>query len=202
MYFSWKVTFSWKVASRDVACISPQTKTLPPPLDGAWAFSFTTALSGLSYPLKKWSQSLSCVRLFANPWTVAHQALPSMGFSRQVYWSGFPFPSPGELPNPGTEPRAPTLQADTLTSEPAEKQLPYIFRFVTLALDSTLHLAQASAPSFPHTCIAFPFLISGISFCLSSPLPSRSKQPTCELDHKWAYLSARSLHWISCHISK
>ena len=64
---------------------------------------------------------LSRVRLSATPWTVAYQAPPSMGFSRQEYWSGFPFPSPGDLPNPGIEPRSPTFQADTLTSEPPGK---------------------------------------------------------------------------------
>ena len=64
---------------------------------------------------------LSHVRLFATPWTVAHQAPLSMGFSRQEYWSGLPFPSPGDLPNPGIEPRSPALQADTLTSEPPGK---------------------------------------------------------------------------------
>ena len=63
-------------------------------------------------------KSLSCVRLFATPWTVAHQAPPSMGFSRQEYWSGLPFPSPGDLPDPGIEARSPALQADALTSEP------------------------------------------------------------------------------------
>ena len=62
--------------------------------------------------------SLSRVLLFATPWTVAHQAPPSMGFSRQEYWTGLPFPSPGDLSNPGTEPTSPALQADALTSEP------------------------------------------------------------------------------------
>ena len=66
-------------------------------------------------------KSFSCVRLFATPWTVAHQAPPSMGFSRQEYWSGLPFPSPEDLPDPGIEPRSPALQADTLTSEPPGK---------------------------------------------------------------------------------
>ena len=65
---------------------------------------------------------LSRVRLFATPWTVAYQAPPSMGFSRQEYWSGLPFPSPEDLPYPGIEPGTPTLQADTLTSEPPGKQ--------------------------------------------------------------------------------
>ena len=50
------------------------------------------------------AQSLSHVRFFATPWTVAHQAPLSMGFSRQEYWSGFPFASPGDLPNPGIQP--------------------------------------------------------------------------------------------------
>ena len=50
--------------------------------------------------VSKWVKSLRCVRLFATPWTVAHQAPPSMGFSRQEYWSGLPFPSPGVLPDP------------------------------------------------------------------------------------------------------
>ena len=66
-------------------------------------------------------KSLSHVRLFATPWTVAHQAPPPVGFSRQEYWSGLPFPSPGDLPNPGIEPRSPALQADTLPSEPPGK---------------------------------------------------------------------------------
>ena len=58
----------------------------------------------------------SC-RTLCDPRTVAHQAPPSMGFSRQEYWSGLPFPSPGDLPDPGIEPRSPALQADALTSE-------------------------------------------------------------------------------------
>ena len=57
----------------------------------------------------------------ATSWTVAHQAFPTMGFSRQEYWSGLPVPSPGDLPNPWIEPRSPTLQADALTSDPPGK---------------------------------------------------------------------------------
>ena len=64
---------------------------------------------------------LSHVRLFATPWTVAYQAPPSLGFSRQEYWSGLPFPSPGDLSNPGIEPGSPILQADALSSEPPGK---------------------------------------------------------------------------------
>ena len=54
-------------------------------------------------------KSLSCVWLLETPQTVAYQAPPSMGFSRQEYWSGLPFPSPEDLPDPGNQPRSPTL---------------------------------------------------------------------------------------------
>ena len=70
---------------------------------------------------RKWKWSRSVVPLFATPWTVAYQAPPSMGFSRQQYWSGLPFPSPGHLPDPGIEPGSPEFQADALTSEPPGK---------------------------------------------------------------------------------
>ena len=63
-------------------------------------------------------KSLSRVRLFATPWTVGYHAPPSIEFSRQEYWSGLPFPSPGDLPNSGIAPRSPKLQAATLLSEP------------------------------------------------------------------------------------
>ena len=63
-------------------------------------------------------KSLSRIQLFATSWTVAHQAPPSMEFSRQEYWSGLPFPSPGYLPDPGIKPGSSVLQADALPSEP------------------------------------------------------------------------------------
>ena len=66
-------------------------------------------------------KSLSRVLLFVTPWTIAYQASPSMGFSRQEYQSGLPFPSPRDLPNPRIKPRSPTLQADALSSEPPGK---------------------------------------------------------------------------------
>ena len=94
-------------------------------------------------------KSLSHVRLFATPWTVAHQAPLSMGFSRQEYWSGLPFPSPGDLPNPGIKPRCPSLQADALTSEPPGKP-------TTLCgpMDHTVHgILQARILEW----VAFPF---------------------------------------------
>ena len=64
---------------------------------------------------------LSHVRLLAIPWTVGYQVLLSVEFSRQEYWSGLPFPSPGDCPDPGNEPRSPALQADASLSEPPGK---------------------------------------------------------------------------------
>ena len=66
---------------------------------------------------------LSRVQLFVTPWSVAYQAPPSMGFSRQEYWSGLSFPSPGDVPNPGSEPRSPSLQADALPPEPSGRHV-------------------------------------------------------------------------------
>ena len=74
-----------------------------------------------SHSLKVKVKSLSRVQLFATPWTVALQAPLSMGFFRQEYWSGLPFPSPGDIPDPGIEPRFLALRADALTSEPPGK---------------------------------------------------------------------------------
>ena len=62
--------------------------------------------------------SLSRVQLFITLWAVARQTAPSMGFSRQEYWSGVPFPPPGNLPDPGVEPMSPAWQADFFTLEP------------------------------------------------------------------------------------
>ena len=64
----------------------------------------------------KESESLSRVQLFATLWTVAYQASPSMGFSRQEYWSSLPCPSPGDLPDPGIEPGSPAESEEELKS--------------------------------------------------------------------------------------
>ena len=77
---------------------------------------------------------LSRVRLFVTPWTVAYQAPPSMGFSRQQCWSGLPFPSPGDLPDPGIEPGSPGLQADALPSEPPGKPTFLVYQDKLLSL--------------------------------------------------------------------
>ena len=87
---------------------------MSPALAGAF---FTTS------HLKVKVKSLSRAQLFATSWTIAYQAPQSMGFSRQEYWSGLPFPSPGDLPNPGIEPGSPALQTDALLSAPLGKPI-------------------------------------------------------------------------------
>ena len=87
-------------------------------------------IESLCYMKKVKVKSLSRVRLFATPWTVAYQAPLSMGFSRQQYWRELPFPSPGDLPKPGIEPGSPALQTDTLLSEPPRKSIIYMYVYI------------------------------------------------------------------------
>ena len=70
-----------------------------------------------------WLCLCSCIRLFATPWTVARQASLSLGFSKQEYQSGLPFPTPGDLPNPGIEPQCPALAGGFFTTSPPGKLL-------------------------------------------------------------------------------
>ena len=93
-------------------------------------------------------KSLSHVRLFVTPWTVAYQAPLTMGFSRQAYWSGLPFPSPGDLPNPGIEPASSSLEADALTSTNKQvNKLLYHFK-KPLKKDSEWVKVAQSCPTF------------------------------------------------------
>ena len=92
-------------------------------------------MKSIHHPIKYYKydmkvKSLSCVQLFATPWTVAYQAPQSVEFSRQEYGSGLPFPPPRDLPIPGIEPRSPALQADALLSEPyTYKNIPMMKKF-------------------------------------------------------------------------
>ena len=81
------------------------------------------------------------------PWTAACQVPLSMGFSRQEYWSGLPFPSPGDLPNPGIKPRFPALQADSLPTELRGKIQPK----TELRINLENHRAQLPSTAFPHS---------------------------------------------------
>ena len=112
---------------------------------------FSSSLSAIrvvsSVYLKVKVKSLSRVRLFATPWTVAYQAPLPMGFSRQEYWSGLPFPSPGDLPDPGIEPGSSAFQADALTSEPPGKPL-YIWGYCYFSKQSSFQFVFHPVQNF------------------------------------------------------
>ena len=92
-------------------------------------------------------KSLRPIWLFVTPLcTVAYQAPPSMGFSRQEYWSGLRFPSPRDLPNPGIEPGSPAFQADSLTSEPPGKPMKSLVQFSSASLCNPM---DCTMPGFP-----------------------------------------------------
>ena len=123
-------------------CCSGQGCALNPII--CWWVGLHSLLNSLAwgYPAlesKSPACMLSCftyVWLFATPWTVARQAPLSMGFSRKENWNGLPYPPPGDLPNPGIEPRSPTLQADSLPAQPPGK--PFVFWFISTKLSRRL----------------------------------------------------------------
>ena len=108
---------------------------------GKWASPFRSCRMNPGTKVKKW-KLLSCVWLFATSCTIALQAPQSMGFSRQEYWGGCPCPLPGDLPNPGVEPRSPTFQVDSLPSEPQRK--PKNIGVGSLSLLQGIFLTQGS----------------------------------------------------------
>ena len=105
-------------------------------------------LHGPTESERKKGKSLSRVRLFAIAWTVVYQAPPSMGFSRQEYWSGLQFPSPGDLPDSGIKPRYPALQVDSLPSEPPGKPKTCIKELVILCWNDIMRNAKGLEECF------------------------------------------------------
>ena len=100
---------SWLRDQTCISCIAGEFFTTEPPGKPTTVY--------LKLKIKVKVKLLSHVWLFVTPWTVAYQAPPSMRFSRQECWSGLPFPSSGDLPDPGIEPRSPAFQADSLPTE-------------------------------------------------------------------------------------
>ena len=113
---------------------------------------------------------LSCVQLFVTPWTVAHQGPLSVGFCRQEYWSELPCCPPGNLPNPWIEPMSPTLQADSLLSEPPGKPL-----------------LQDHFSSVTHSCLTLlrPHGLQHARLSCPSPTPGAYSN-SCSLSH-WCH---------------
>ena len=108
---------------------------------------------------------LSRVQLFATPWTVAYQAPPSMGFPRQECWSGLPFPSPGDLPDPGVEPRSPALLAEALLSEPPGKPLRAIKETLTQWTSQPAPEAQMNWANLEDNSVGWSLRYPGL-FCM------------------------------------
>ena len=104
-------TFKVTVRNMQDACEKAWHFTGSPQSEVQRSFTFPTRK-------EKKVKSLSHVQIFATPWTIGHQVPPSMEFSWHKYWSGLPFPSSGDLPDRGIEPRSPALQVDILPSEP------------------------------------------------------------------------------------
>ena len=124
----------------------------------------------------KW---LSRVRLYGTAWTVAYQAPKSMGFSRQEYWSGLPFPSPGDLPNPRIEPGSSALQTDALPSEPLEwsySHYPILSDwFTTILIPKYLKEEDNFLPESHESSWIFLHIIAGIQWNLPGILGDRTK---------------------------
>ena len=125
-------------------------------------------LVGVESKVKVKVNLLSPVRLFATPWTIAHQAPLSMGFSRQEYWNGLPFLSPGDLPNPGIEPRSPALQTGSFPSEPSRNPE----RFLRLSSIHFILFPLLCCSEVISTVLSSSSLIES-STCYSSLVPSR-----------------------------
>ena len=165
-------------------------------------------------------KSLSCVRLFATPLTVACQAPLSMGFSRQEYWSGLPFPPPRDLPNPGIKPRYRALRADSLPSEPPGKSgfkhkpslqtpVPYLL-LLTSSKFRMFQDVKSQMEGFPGGSVVknLPAIAGDMGWmpCLGrSPVPHISQacgpQPLCLCSRAWEpqLLSPPTLEPVPCN---
>ena len=122
-------------------------------------------------------QSLSRVRLFATPWTVAHQAPLSLGFSQQEYWSGLPYPLLGDIPDLGIEPMAPvspTLQDGFFTIEPSDVEIHKITLLLYFqelpAIDMVLNWSHLIQHLF---CVSFTLQMTHYGFLYATLSPSR-----------------------------
>ena len=115
----------------------------------------------------------------------------SMGFSRQEYWSGLPFPSPGDLPNPGIEPRSPALKADPLLSEPLVETIIFFLLFWNLCFKQRMYISIHFFAFLARLCNFLKLVFYAVICSFSS----------CMFFCRWSAFSARHIHWMnSLHI--
>ena len=144
----------------------------------------------------KWKcSSLSRVWLFGTPWTVAHQAPLSTGFSREEYWSGLPCPSPGDLPNPGIKSGFPALKANSLLSEPPQG----LCTFCWLCLEAP-PLTLLSTVLSLHTGITLNIATSKMSYLATLHNPSpHSKFPITILFWQFSFATISVCIYLYTH---
>ena len=152
-------------------------------------FSILFLPTSLLFCMKVKVMLLSRVRLFTTPSTVAYQAPQSMEFSRQEYKSGLSFPSPGDLPYPGIEPRSLALQADTLPSEPPGKAV----------VDISLSMRIITS-----SCISVAANGIGMKVLVTQSCPTLCNPRDCNLSGSLVHgiLQARILEWVAIRFSK
>ena len=157
----------------------------------------------VNYPkVKKEVKLLGRVWLFATPWTVAYLAPPSVGFCGQECWSGLPFSSPGDLPNPGTEPRSPALQADPLLSEPPGKlTIPRSCEIQTRWVCYFLLPQWCLYGDLFYTlknmnCVLYRFVVQSLSpvWLIATPWTAERKAPLSSTVLEFAQID---VHWVS-----
>ena len=132
------------------------------------------------------TQLFSCVQIFATLRTIAHQGPLSIGFFRQEHWSGYPFPFPGDLPNPGIQPGIPALQADSISSEPSGNLLSCICVCICICLCLSISSISSISVSVSNSSVSF-----SLDFNLFKPFSLSKKKkriwiysglPVC---HSW-----------------
>ena len=117
-----------------------------------------TTIRSYLIPFRIHTRRVSCVWLFVTPWTVDSQAPLSIGFSRQEYWNGLPFPSPGDLPKPGIELESSELQADYLPVEsqnPSTKIMIIIMALKIWAIIKQSHIISCRYMTITDYCIVY-----------------------------------------------
>ena len=152
--------------------------------------------------MKSESEVTQSCPIFCNPWTVACQAPPSMGFSKQEYWNGLPFPSPGDLPDQGIEPKSPIFWEDSLSAEPQGKPI-YTYTYILTYFFSWWWLSSVWLFVIPQTVARQASLCKGFSkqeYWNGLPFPSAGDLPDPGIKPGSPTLQADSTVWATKYV--